>query len=67
MKLDLSWYWRKICALRQSLSKGQILADGHKGKFKASLLYNSTILRQLVLYSGAVWNSVNMPKHRFML
>ncbi|XP_062104358.1 uncharacterized protein LOC133815544 [Humulus lupulus] len=67
LKLDTSWYWRKLCNLRLRFTCSEIAAAGCSGKFKASALYNSSLNQtQVCYYFKAIWNSYNLPKHRFL-
>ncbi|XP_062099754.1 uncharacterized protein LOC133805589 [Humulus lupulus] len=68
LKPDSSWYWRKLCYLRRWFTKSDVEAAGCLGKFRSAALYNSLLLQsQVCPYYKAVWNSLNIPKHRFML
>ncbi|XP_062118492.1 uncharacterized protein LOC133832124 [Humulus lupulus] len=67
LKMDTSWYWRKLCRLRQKFSISEILKAGSSGKFCIVVLYNSTLPPTQVSYHRAIWSSLNFPKHRFML
>ncbi|XP_062075075.1 uncharacterized protein LOC133779092 [Humulus lupulus] len=67
LRLDTSWYWRKLCRLRHKFSLAEILQAGYSGKFGASILYNSSLPQSQFSYHRAIWSSLNLPKHRFML
>ncbi|XP_062109607.1 uncharacterized protein LOC133821148 [Humulus lupulus] len=64
---DTSWYWRKLCKLRDIYSYGEIKAAGHAGKFHSSQLYNNSLCQQQVGYHKVVWCRLSLPKHRFVL
>ncbi|XP_062089172.1 uncharacterized protein LOC133795731 [Humulus lupulus] len=68
LKPDTSWYWRKLCHLSLRFTCSEIAAAGCSGKFKSSALYNSSLNQtQVCYYFKAIWNSYNLPKHRFLL
>ncbi|XP_062075893.1 uncharacterized protein LOC133780025 [Humulus lupulus] len=67
LKPDCSWYWRKLCHMRGKFSLAEVLAAGVTGRLKASKLYNSSLIQQLVGYHQAVWCKLVIPKHRFLL
>ncbi|XP_062094060.1 uncharacterized protein LOC133800103 [Humulus lupulus] len=67
LKPDTSWYWRKLCHLRNKFSKEEVMAAGISRKFKPALLYNSSLNQQLVAYKRAIWSRSILPKHRFVL
>ncbi|XP_062075630.1 uncharacterized protein LOC133779723 [Humulus lupulus] len=67
VKSDCSWYWRKLCRLKEKFGLFEIQAAGRFGKFQPSKLYNSTLNQQTVTYCSAVWCKLSLPKHRFML
>ncbi|XP_062088542.1 uncharacterized protein LOC133795108 [Humulus lupulus] len=67
LKLDTSWYWRKLCRLRQKISLSEILKAGCSGSFCSYVLYNSSLPPSQISYHRAIWSSLNLPKHRFVL
>ncbi|XP_062114152.1 uncharacterized protein LOC133825189 [Humulus lupulus] len=67
LKLDTSWYWRKLCHLRNKFSKNEVLAAGCSGKFKPALLYISGLNQEIAEYKRTIWHRSILPKHRFML
>ncbi|XP_062075598.1 uncharacterized protein LOC133779683 [Humulus lupulus] len=67
VKSDCSWYWRKLCRIRENFGLSEIQAAGRVGKFQPSKLYNSALNQQIVSYCSAVWCKLTLPKHRFML
>uniref|UniRef100_A0A803PSF7 Reverse transcriptase zinc-binding domain-containing protein n=1 Tax=Cannabis sativa TaxID=3483 RepID=A0A803PSF7_CANSA len=67
LKLDSSWYWNKLCRLKDKFSNKDIMVAGAGGKFRTNWLYNSLIPQQQFHYNSSMWSSLNVPKHRFML
>ncbi|XP_062108200.1 uncharacterized protein LOC133819058 [Humulus lupulus] len=67
LKSDCSWYWRKLCHIREKFGYSEIQAAGCLGRFQPSKLYNCALNQQLVGYYHAVWSKLNLPKHRFLL
>uniref|UniRef100_A0A803Q0X5 Reverse transcriptase domain-containing protein n=1 Tax=Cannabis sativa TaxID=3483 RepID=A0A803Q0X5_CANSA len=67
LKIDSSWYWRKLCHVRDKFDWMDIQTAGASGKFKPHLLYNSKLPQIPFIYSRGVWSSINVPKHRFIL
>ncbi|XP_062113734.1 uncharacterized protein LOC133824773 [Humulus lupulus] len=45
---DTSWYWKKLCKLREVYTYREIIAAGHAGKFQSAQLYNSSLCQQQV-------------------
>ncbi|XP_062118489.1 uncharacterized protein LOC133832121 [Humulus lupulus] len=48
LKGDCSWYWRKLCRLKDHFRPTAILSAGVQGKFQTSRLYNSLLSTRLV-------------------
>ncbi|XP_062093736.1 uncharacterized protein LOC133799753 [Humulus lupulus] len=48
---DCSWYWRKLCHLKERYSPAAILTASSHGKFQPSKLYNSLLNQQRVVNS----------------
>ncbi|XP_062086759.1 uncharacterized protein LOC133793168 [Humulus lupulus] len=67
LKDDASWYWRKICQLREMFSQEEIEKAGSNGRFKVRQLYTGLIQLIPVNYKQFVWNRVSVPKHRFII
>ncbi|XP_062086329.1 uncharacterized protein LOC133792438 [Humulus lupulus] len=67
LKEDCSWYWWKLCHLKDRFNPAAILSAGVQGKFQSSKLYNSLVDQQRVDYYRTVWSKLILPKHRFML
>uniref|UniRef100_A0A803Q184 Reverse transcriptase domain-containing protein n=1 Tax=Cannabis sativa TaxID=3483 RepID=A0A803Q184_CANSA len=67
LKQDSSWYWRKLCHVRDKFSREDVQAAGRGKKFKTNWLYNSKLVHHSFPYNTAVWSSLNLPKHRFIL
>ncbi|XP_062088821.1 uncharacterized protein LOC133795388 [Humulus lupulus] len=66
LKADASWYWRKICQLREMFSQEEIEKAGSNGRFKVRQLYTGLFQLTPVNYKQFVWNRVSVPKHRFI-
>uniref|UniRef100_A0A803PQB5 Reverse transcriptase n=1 Tax=Cannabis sativa TaxID=3483 RepID=A0A803PQB5_CANSA len=66
MSMDTSWYWRKLCRLRTTFNKADIVAVGGE-KFKTSRFYCSSLKQTLFPAAWAIWYGLNMPKHAFQL
>ncbi|XP_062118956.1 uncharacterized protein LOC133832662 [Humulus lupulus] len=66
LKADSSWYWRKICHIREIFTQKEIDEAGSQGRFKIGLLYKRFIHQDLVKYHHFVWNRMSVPKHRFI-
>ncbi|XP_062089551.1 uncharacterized protein LOC133796085 [Humulus lupulus] len=64
---DSSWYWKKLCKLRELYTFREVFEAGYTGKFHSALLYNSSLCQQQVGYHRAVWCRLSVPKHRFVL
>uniref|UniRef100_A0A803P278 Uncharacterized protein n=1 Tax=Cannabis sativa TaxID=3483 RepID=A0A803P278_CANSA len=41
LKPDTSWYWRKLCHLREKFKRSDILKAGSKDQFKTNWLYTT--------------------------
>ncbi|XP_062093461.1 uncharacterized protein LOC133799462 [Humulus lupulus] len=66
LKVDTSWYWRKIYQLQDMFSQEEIEKVGSQGRFKIRQLYPSLIHHIPVKYQQFVWNRMSVPKHRFI-
>ncbi|XP_062114026.1 uncharacterized protein LOC133825043 [Humulus lupulus] len=66
LKADTSWYWRKICLLRNNFTQEDIHKAGSQGRFKIGQLYASFIHQTPVKYQQFVWSRMSVPKHRFI-
>uniref|UniRef100_A0A803NJ41 Reverse transcriptase zinc-binding domain-containing protein n=1 Tax=Cannabis sativa TaxID=3483 RepID=A0A803NJ41_CANSA len=67
LKSDTSWYWRKLCHLREKFKRADILKAGAKDRFKTNWLCNTSLVQNQVNYHKAIWSSTIVPKHRFIL
>ncbi|XP_062114537.1 uncharacterized protein LOC133825639 [Humulus lupulus] len=67
LKADCSWYWRKLCHLKDRFNPTAILSAGAQGNFQPSKLCNSLLDQQRVDYYQTIWSKLILPKHRFML
>ncbi|XP_062103007.1 uncharacterized protein LOC133813999 [Humulus lupulus] len=57
LKENCSWYWRKLCHLKDRFNPAAILSTSAQGKFQSSKLYNSLLDQQRVDYYRNVVNS----------
>ncbi|XP_060960944.1 uncharacterized protein LOC133031459 [Cannabis sativa] len=64
--MDTSWYWRKLCSLRTTFNKDDVVAAGGE-KFKTSRFYCSLLNQTLFPAAGAICHGLSMPKHTFQL
>ncbi|XP_062113464.1 uncharacterized protein LOC133824560 [Humulus lupulus] len=67
LKPDVSWYWRKLCYLREIFLEAVLVDSAVNGKLKLKVLLSSILQRDNVDYAKAVWCSLSVPKHRFIL
>ncbi|XP_062113330.1 uncharacterized protein LOC133824458 [Humulus lupulus] len=67
LKADSSWYWRKLCHIRDTFSEVDINAAASHGYFKIGLFYKRIIHQDQVKYHHFVWNRMSVPKHRFII
>ncbi|XP_062084837.1 uncharacterized protein LOC133790985 [Humulus lupulus] len=67
LKSDVSWYWRKVCYLREIFSVNALESSATHGKLNLKLLYNNLLQKDPVGYAKAVWSSSSVPRHRFIL
>uniref|UniRef100_A0A803PHR7 Reverse transcriptase zinc-binding domain-containing protein n=1 Tax=Cannabis sativa TaxID=3483 RepID=A0A803PHR7_CANSA len=67
LKNDSSWYWRKLCHLRDKFTPNDLTSEGDaKGRLNTKMLYNSKLQQAVFKISSSIWNNYNMPKHRFI-
>ncbi|XP_074277307.1 uncharacterized protein LOC141600948 [Silene latifolia] len=66
---DISWYWRKICQVRDLLAEGfsdNVWSIGEDG-YSVQSCYNWVRDKQPdVLWSKAIWSHLAVPKHSFI-
>ncbi|KAM6593734.1 hypothetical protein CsatA_001437 [Cannabis sativa] len=73
LKLDVSWYWRKLMNIRGCFSLRDIYEAGCTGKFKISSLYDYFLSDSTrVKFDRVVWSRMTIPgitilKHKFTL
>ncbi|XP_062088717.1 uncharacterized protein LOC133795278 [Humulus lupulus] len=67
LKSDVSWYWRKVYYLREIFSVNALESSAIHGKLNLKLLYNNLLQKEPVGYAKAVWSSLSVPRHRFVL
>ncbi|XP_062083474.1 uncharacterized protein LOC133789725 [Humulus lupulus] len=66
LKSDTSWYWKKLCQLRNLFAQEDIDNVSSHGKFKIGLLYARLIHQVPAKYHQFVWNRMSIPKHKFI-
>ncbi|XP_062075418.1 uncharacterized protein LOC133779475 [Humulus lupulus] len=62
-----SWYWRKLCHLRDHFRPADMISAGVQGRFKSTRLYNSLLVQQRDEFYRTIWSRIILPNHRFML
>ncbi|XP_062100131.1 uncharacterized protein LOC133806013 [Humulus lupulus] len=67
LKLDVSWYWRKLCYLKELFSEADLEALLVHGKLNLKFLYSSMLKRDSISFAKGVWCRLSVPKHRFIL
>ncbi|KAH0741406.1 hypothetical protein KY290_034449 [Solanum tuberosum] len=68
---DCSWYWRKINGLKRDMrhwfSNGVYILTAN-GEYSVTKSYNVLIgRRERMQEADLVWNSIMMPRHRFIV
>ncbi|XP_062097435.1 uncharacterized protein LOC133803386 [Humulus lupulus] len=64
---DVSWYWKRLLKLRDIFPGCRLDEAVHLGKLSLKFLYHRLINKDRVVYANVVWNSLTVPKHRFIL
>ncbi|XP_062085745.1 uncharacterized protein LOC133791852 [Humulus lupulus] len=64
---DVSWYWKRLLKLIDIFPGCRLDEAVHLGKLSLKLLYHRLINKDRVVYANVVWNSLTVPKHRFIL
>ncbi|XP_062075636.1 uncharacterized protein LOC133779733 [Humulus lupulus] len=67
LKADSSWYWCKLCHIRDAFTEVGIDAVASHGYFKIGLFYKRIIHQEQIKYHHFVWNRMSVPKHRFII
>ncbi|XP_062075303.1 uncharacterized protein LOC133779349 [Humulus lupulus] len=67
LKADVSWYWRKLCYLRDFISEAKLSSATMNGSLRLKVLLHSFLQRQPADFAKAVWCCFSVPKHRFIL
>ncbi|XP_062112163.1 uncharacterized protein LOC133823410 [Humulus lupulus] len=67
LKPDVSWYWRKLCYLRGTFSEIDLEVSAVHGKLNLKFLFSRMLQRDPVGFAKAVWCSLSVPRHRFIL
>ncbi|XP_062104515.1 uncharacterized protein LOC133815721 [Humulus lupulus] len=66
LKTDTSWYWKKLCQLRNLFAQEDIDNASSHVKFRIGLLYAKLIHQVPAKYHQFVWNRMSIPKHKFI-
>ncbi|XP_062080858.1 uncharacterized protein LOC133785653 [Humulus lupulus] len=67
LKADVSWYWHKLCYLREFVFESKLVSATVNGSLRLKVLLHSTLQRQSVAFAKDVWCCLSVPKHRFIL
>uniref|UniRef100_A0A803PAJ1 Reverse transcriptase zinc-binding domain-containing protein n=1 Tax=Cannabis sativa TaxID=3483 RepID=A0A803PAJ1_CANSA len=65
-KEDISWYFKKILSLRDSLDETTLRQATRGNKFSAKRCYNLFVEESQAVNAGAIWDKLVVPKHRFI-
>ncbi|XP_062088962.1 uncharacterized protein LOC133795529 [Humulus lupulus] len=63
LKPDVSWYWRKICYLRETFPESVLVNAAVNGKLRLKVLLSIILQRNIVDFAKAVWCCLSVPKH----
>ncbi|XP_062089139.1 uncharacterized protein LOC133795698 [Humulus lupulus] len=66
LKADVSWYWRKLCYIRETFSDYILANATMNGKLRLKVLLSSILQRHPVEFAKVVWCCLTVPKHRFI-
>ncbi|XP_062080864.1 uncharacterized protein LOC133785659 [Humulus lupulus] len=67
LKSDVSWYWRKLCYLREVFSEVNLVNSAMHGKLNLKSLYLNWLQRDLIDFAKVMWCRLTVPKHHFIL
>ncbi|XP_062105448.1 uncharacterized protein LOC133817076 [Humulus lupulus] len=67
LKPNVSWYWRKLCYLREIFSEVELVDSSVNGRLNLKVMFSSMLQRDPVGFAKAMWCSLIVPKHRFIL
>ncbi|KAF4352150.1 hypothetical protein F8388_012274 [Cannabis sativa] len=65
-KDDASWYFKKILSIRENLDEAKLQQAARGDKFSAKKCYNSLVGETPFAYANAIWDTLVLPKHRFI-
>ncbi|KAF4388828.1 hypothetical protein F8388_019007 [Cannabis sativa] len=65
-KDDASWYFKKILSIRVNLDEAKLQQAARGDKFSAKKCYNSLVGETPFAYANAIWDTLVLPKHRFI-
>uniref|UniRef100_A0A803NHN7 Reverse transcriptase zinc-binding domain-containing protein n=1 Tax=Cannabis sativa TaxID=3483 RepID=A0A803NHN7_CANSA len=66
IKLDLSWYFKKLLKIRNVTNIGMLNQATKGNKFKVSRFYIELIGAAKTSYAATVWHKFIVPKHKFI-
>ncbi|XP_062104336.1 uncharacterized protein LOC133815521 [Humulus lupulus] len=64
---DVSWYWKRLTKLRDDFPAVRLDEAVHHNKLCLKSLYHKLLNKDKVIFANVVWNSLSVPKHRFIL
>ncbi|XP_062119066.1 uncharacterized protein LOC133832783 [Humulus lupulus] len=64
---DVSWYWRRLTKLRDDFPAFRLDEAVHHNNLCLKILYHRLLNKDRVIFANVVWNSLTVPKHRFVL
>ncbi|KAF4347800.1 hypothetical protein G4B88_003139 [Cannabis sativa] len=65
-KDDASWYFKKSLSIRVNLDEAKLQQAARGDKFSAKKCYNSLVGETPFAYANAIWDTLVLPKHRFI-
>ncbi|KAF4350103.1 hypothetical protein F8388_005965 [Cannabis sativa] len=65
-KDDASWYFKKILSIREYLDEAKLQQAARGDKFSTKNCYNSLMEETPFAYANAIWDTLVIPKHRFI-
>ncbi|KAF4357844.1 hypothetical protein G4B88_027021 [Cannabis sativa] len=65
-KDDASWYFKKILSIRVNLDEAKLQQATKGDKFSAKKCYNSLVGETPFACATAIWDTLVIPKHRFI-
>ncbi|XP_062113082.1 uncharacterized protein LOC133824231 [Humulus lupulus] len=64
---DVSWYWRRLVKLRADFPAHRLDEAVNHNKLCLKVLYHRLLNKDRVNFTNVVWNTLTVPKHRFIL